>query len=275
MPIPYAVSTVCLRRYELPRALEVAHALGFDAVDLVGLRGLCEHVPIHAGAEEMRRVATEFSRTGMRAASINSDPGSFDGYDDPAQVMERIDFLLEFAGLAGAPLLVLPCGEKKDNRQGAPDRALMVEWLNRAAGLAYAAGIRLAVEAPYFGRPIDRVLGAARLFSELDPDIEIAFDVSHIEAAGDSVNEAWELLAPRVGIVHLRDAVPGDIRRVIGRGQVDFEGFSAAMSESGYTGDVVLELETRNSPFETKVAEIAAAVEYLAAREHRVDPSCA
>ena len=123
--------------------------------------------------------------------------------------------------------------------------------------------MRLAVEAPYFGRPVDTVARAIGLMNELDPDIELAFDVSHIEAADESVIDAWSALSPRAGIVHLRDAVSGDIRRVIGRGRVDFRGVFTALADTGYTGDIVLELETRDSPFASKEEEITAAVEYL------------
>jgi sugar phosphate isomerase/epimerase len=101
------------------------------------------------------------------------------------------------------------------------------------------------------------------LLDALDPTIELAFDVSHIEAADESVTGAWGLLAPRVGIVHFRDAVTGDIRRVIGAGRVDFAAVLTAMDTTGYAGDIVLELETRNSPFATTKQEVAAAIKHL------------
>lgn len=259
----YTLSTVSLRRYPFARALEVAEGLGFDSVDLVGLRGLCEHVPVNGSRDEMRGAARVFVSSGLRAASVNADPGSFDGFDDRDEVLRRADLLLGFAADTAAPLLVLPAGEKSPQRVSDPQISRMADALNQFAIRAQQRGVRLAVEAPYFGRPVDTVARAIGLMNELDPDIELAFDVSHIEAADESAIDSWRRLSARAGIVHLRDAVSGDIRRVIGRGRVDFSGVFAVLHATGYTGDIVLELETRDSPFESKEDEITAAVEYL------------
>ena len=264
--VPYTISSVCLRQYDLARALDVARTLGFESVDLVALRGLCEHVPVNGTANDMRRAAAVFRDSGLRGASVNADPGSFDGFDDPEEVLRRIDLLLDFASDAHVPLLVLPAGEKNEHREVDPQISRMARALNRVAARASGRGVRVAVEAPYFGRPIDRVALVMEFLEELDPSIELAFDVSHIEAAEESVTGAWDLLAQRVAIVHFRDAVPGDIRRVIGRGTVDFAGVFDSLAATGYFGDVVLELETRNSPFPSKEEEVVAATAYLDSR---------
>jgi len=39
-----------------------------------------------------------------------------------------------------------------------------------------------------------------------------------------------------------------------------------ALANTGYIGDIVLELETRDSPYSSKEEEITAAVDYLNAR---------
>ena len=262
---PFTVSTVCLRRYPFARSLEVARELGFDAVDLVGLRGLCEHVPPDGSREELRAVAAEFRRSGLRAASVNADPGSFDGADPVLEVRARVERLLEFCEAAGAPLLVLPCGEKTTGRTAEPRFDMMAEELNRAAETAASRGIRLAVEAPYFGRPIDTLDRTATLLELLAPEVQLAYDVSHVEAADESVVDGWHRFADRVAVVHLRDAVSGNVRRVIGAGRVDFAGFLTAVADSSFAGDVVLELETRDSPYASKEEEVLAAVDYLTA----------
>lgn len=216
--------------------------------------------------DEMRCAAQVFADSGFRSASVNADPGSFDGFDDIKDVMHRVDLLLEFAAETESPLLVLPAGEKSPRRVKDPQIARMADALNDVAIRAQERGVRLAVEAPYFGRPVDTVGRAIALMNQLDPDIELAFDVSHIEAADESVVDAWRLLAPRAGIVHLRDAVSGDIRRVVGQGRVDFKRLFTALANTGYIGDIVLELETRDSPYSSKEEEITAAVDYLNAR---------
>jgi sugar phosphate isomerase/epimerase len=261
--LPYTLSTVSLRSYPFARALEVAEGLGFHSVDLVGLRGLCEHVPVNGSRDDMRGAADVFLKSGLRAASVNADPGSFDGCDERDEVLRRVDLLLGFAADTEAPLLVLPSGEKSPHRVTDPQISQMADALNHVAIRAQHRGVRLAVEAPYFGRPVDTIARAIGLMNELDPDIELAFDVSHVEAADESVIDAWTRLSERVGIVHLRDAVSGNIRRVIGFGRIDFRSVFRVLDATAYTGDIVLELETRDSPFGRKEDEITAAVEYL------------
>lgn len=100
-PTRYAVSTVCLRRYDLGQALAAAEGLGFDTVDLVGLRGLCEHVPVNGSRSDMRAAADVFHASGLRSASVNADPGSFDGFDDYDDVMRRVGLLIDFAADTG------------------------------------------------------------------------------------------------------------------------------------------------------------------------------
>jgi sugar phosphate isomerase/epimerase len=257
------VSTVCLRQYDLAQALDVAAGLGFASVDFVGLRGLCEHAPVNGDDAQISRAARELIASGLRPVSINADPGSFDGADDADDVHRKIDRMLQLAVDVSAPILVLPAGEKSDERTADPQIARMADALNLVAVRGREAGVRIAVEAPYFGRPIDRIARAESLLQLLDPAVELAFDVSHIEGAGESVLDAWQLFSSRVAIVHLRDAVVGNIRRVIGAGQVDFAGFFAAMTATGFGGDIVLELETRDSPYASKEEEVTAAVAYL------------
>lgn len=259
----YAVSSVCFRSYDFATALDVAGRLGFSAVDLVGLRGLCEHVPVNGGASEYRAAAQSFRRSGLRGSSLNADPGSFDGQDDASEVMQRIDRLLGFAAEIGVPLLVLPCGEKTDVIHSDPQLSRMGDALNRVAEKARSAGVRVAVEAPYFGRPVHDLERTGRFLDALDPAIELAYDVSHVEAADESVVGGWERFGDRVGIIHLRDAVSGNIRRVIGAGRVDFATFLQRVRADGFRGDMVLELETRDSPYSTKEEEVMAAVGYL------------
>jgi sugar phosphate isomerase/epimerase len=262
---PFTLSTVCLRAHDFRTALGIATDLGFDSVDLVGLRGLCEHVPVNGTVAELRGAAQTFVESGLRGASVNADPGSFDGVDDADEVMRRISRLLVFLEETGVPLLVLPAGEKTEHAAARPDVRRMADALNTVSATARAAGIRVAVEAPYSGRPIDSLSRTADLLAELDPAVELAFDVSHVAGGGESVEGAWDALSGRIGIVHLRDAAPGDIRRVIGHGDVDFGALFRRMHETEYAGDVVLELETRHSPFATKQDEVNAAVAHLQA----------
>ena len=263
--VPFTLSSVCLRQQDLGSALSTTRRLGFASIDLVGLRGLCEHVPVNGTRADLRAAARTVLRSGLRASSVNADPGSFDGHDDPDEVRRRIDQLLGFVVDAGVPLLVLPCGEKTARPGDLPETARMAEEINRVAETASRRGVRVAIEAPYFGRPVNDLARTDALCAALDPAVGLAFDVSHIEAADESVVAAWDALRERVAIVHLRDAASGDIRRVIGAGRVDFGALFGRIDASAFDGDVVLELETRDGPYATKQDEVRAAVAHLTA----------
>ena len=179
-------------------------------------------------------------------------------------MLRRIDLLLDFASDAHAPLLVLPAGEKNEHRRSTPDLA-DGSRAEPCCSPRERRGVRVAVEAPYFGRPIDRVALVMEFLEELDPSIELAFDVSHIEAADESVTGAWDLPAQRVASsisgMRPRRHPPGHRQ-----GQSRLRGVFEALAATGYLGDLVLELETRDSPFASKEEEVVAATAYLDSR---------
>lgn len=252
----FALSTVALRRYPLVDALAEAAGLGFDVIDLAGLRGLCEHVPAEGSSAALRDVAETVMRSGLRVVSVNADPGSFDGQEDQRSVIDRVKRLIEFCAYSGVTKLVLPAGEKTKKDTTAPRLDELAEGINSAADIARDSDVELAVEAPYFGRPVNTLKRAGELASLIEPEVGIAFDVSHVAAAGESVTDGFIALADRVSVVHLRDAVLGDIRRPIGHGGIDFEALIRTAGEQSYEGDFVLELETRPGYFDSKNDEI-------------------
>ena len=61
-------------------------------------------------------------------------------------------------------------------------------------------------------------------------------DFSHVVASGDDEVDAVRRIDDRIGHVHLRDAVLGDINLSIGRGKVNFPAAIEALTTSGYQG---------------------------------------
>lgn len=84
--------------------------------------------------------------------------------------------------------------------------------------------------------------GVANLGVNFDPANMILYD------KGDPI-EALRRLMPRVRSIHIKDAVrtgtPGEwgAEAVVGEGQVDWHAFHRVLSESGYTGDLLVERE--------------------------------
>ena len=82
-------------------------------------------------------------------------------------------------------------------------------------------------------------------------------------ASGDDEVDAVRRIDGRIGHVHLRDAVLGDINRSIGRGEVNFPAAIEALITSGYQGHYSLELETHDIEDADRPAEAGRAGRYI------------
>lgn len=263
-PTQLSCSTICFRDYSLEQALFLVRAQGFKAVDLGALRGLCEHVPLFGTNEELRDAARIVKESGVRVLSVNADPGSFNEDIAPLQILDRIETLSVFCAEVGSPMLLLPCGAaERGDMPYEKQLELLAAGLNAAAVTAARYGVQVVVEAPHHFRLVNTLERTRDLLQLLDPSIPLVYDVSHIRAAGEDPAAAFSEFAPRVGHIHLRDAEAGDIRKVLGSGDIDFAGFYVASRRAGYSGEYVLELETHESPFATKEGEVSDALTRL------------
>ncbi|MBA8826284.1 sugar phosphate isomerase/epimerase [Saccharopolyspora lacisalsi] len=255
-------STISLRDLPLPRALERIAEAGFAEVDLGALPGVCEHVPVPLPPEEVESISRQVRASGLRVRTVNADIGPMDD-PDPAggALAEHLRGLVALAVSVGSPAIMLPCGDYRDRRPTTDSEIRAVaDTARRAADIVASEGLRLDVEAPHSMRLCHDTAGSHRLADELDgSSVGIVLDVSHVVASGGDSAEAARALADRVRHVHLRDAVPGDIHRSIGRGHVDFGGFVSALEAAGYTGHYSLELETDDVGDEQRPAEASRA----------------
>lgn len=270
----FSCSTVIFRQYELAHALGTIAGLGFGNVDLAALAGLCEHIPPRGTARQLAAAARTVRASGLTVTSINADPGSFNGHEPAGEVRSRIARLFDACAEVQSPRLVLTCGEPLDPTRTADQQIdAVARGLDDAVALAESSGVELVVEAPHFFRLVNDLNGTRALLDRLDQGIRQAWDVSHVRAAGEDPAELLAEFASRVSIVHLRDAVPGDIRRAIGFGDIDFAAVFGSARAMKFDGPFVLELETHENPYPTKEKETEAALQQLSlamsgAKEH-------
>ncbi|MEU4228145.1 sugar phosphate isomerase/epimerase [Nonomuraea sp. NPDC026600] len=261
---PLACSTITFRHYQLRKALDTIAELGFSQVDLGALAGLCEHVPPNGSVAALSEVATQVRASSLMVTSVNADPGSFNTAETRSTVLGAIHRLLDFCVEAGSPRLVLTCGAPEQPAVASDIQlGLVADGLNTALERAQELGIELVVEAPHYFRLVNTIPRAQALLAALSPAVRQAWDVSHVRASGADPAGLFPQFAHRVSIVHLRDALLADIRRPMGLGDVDFGGVFASVSASGFEGPFVLELETHDSPFESKEEEVRSALNQL------------
>lgn len=259
-----ACSTICFREYTLAEALGLIRKQGFDAIDLGALQGLCEHVPLFGTPEDLKDACRTVNESGLQVLSVNADPGSFNEDIPALEILDRIEALTVFCAEVRSPRLLLPCGAPE--REEIPYRQQLeavASGINAAAATATRYGVQIVVEAPHHYRLVNTLARVRDLLALLDPSVGVVYDVSHIRAAGEDPAAAYAEFASRVVHVHLRDAEPGDIRKVLGSGDVDFESFRIAAEQAGYSGRFVLELETHDSPFASKEEEVSDALHRL------------
>ncbi len=260
-------SSITFRNRALPDALAEITGLGFTGGDLGGLPGVCDHVPHPPGAHA-DRIANVAAAAGVHVWALNVDPGSLNDPDLPEETLVRraADLATLAARLTAA--IIVPCGAgaRTPFLDEERDLALLAQRLRLVSTVAAERGVRLLVEGLHHHRFCHSAERLRRLLDRVPADVAgLVYDVSHVVAGGiDEVALAREL-AGRVAHVHLRDAAPGDINLSIGRGRVDFAGVIDALTEHGYTGRYVLELETHDVAEHERSAAAAEARDAIAA----------
>ncbi|WP_460947602.1 sugar phosphate isomerase/epimerase family protein [Okibacterium endophyticum] len=252
----------------LDEALDTISELGFTAIDLGALPGVCDHVPYELDREAVGDVAAVVKASKLRVRSINADVGDLNVPLSAVGAAERsrhVDRLIELCVATGAHALVLPNGRSSHTPNDDLDADLhrVVGELTWIAERAARHSLELWVEAPHFFRLCFDLDRTRALLELLPPQIGVVCDVSHITASGATPREFLALAGQRTRHVHLRDAEPGHIHHSIGNGVVDFEDLVAALAEHRYTGALALELETRDVADDQRPAAAQAAGEYI------------
>lgn len=243
-------STISFRRLPLEAALRQIADLGFSAIDLGALPGVCDHVPYELTAAAVGEVASTLRGSGLAVRSINADIGDLNQPLDTEGRAARdrhLEQLLDLAVQIEAPAIVLPCGSQGHApiRELAADIRLVADELRHAARIAATRGVAIWVESQHSGRLCFNLERAGQLVDALlGSGVRSVLDVSHVVASGDDPLAWIDLLATEIAHVHIRDARRGDIHLSPGNGDVDFPAAIAALTAAGYGGDFSLELET-------------------------------
>ena len=260
-------STISFRRLPLPQALAEIKAQGFGETDLGSLPGVCDHVPIPLPADRVEALVEQILDSGVRVRLINADVADMDDPGlDGAEMQRRLRTLVDLAQAVGTSTIMLPCG-----RQGTEPRTELSHDIDTVARTLIAAddflqdaGLNLLVEAPHSRRLCANVERSVMLYDALgDAPVGAVLDFSHVVASGDDEVDAVRRLDGRIGHVHLRDAVLGDINLSIGRGKVNFPAAIDALTASGYQGHYSLELETHDIEDADRPAEAGRAGRYI------------
>ena len=260
-------STISFRRWSLPGALAEIKAQGFGETDLGSLPGVCDHVPIPLPADQVDGLAEQILDSGVAVRLINADVADMDDPDlDDAEMQRRLRTLVDLAKAVGTSTIMLPCGRQgtEPRTELSRDIATVARTLTAAADFVSAAGLILLVEAPHSRRLCATLERSEMLYEALgESPVGAVLDFSHVVASGDDELDAVRRFDGRIGHVHLRDAVLGDINLSIGRGKVNFPAAIDALITSGYHGHYSLELETHDIEDADRPTEAGRAGRYI------------
>jgi sugar phosphate isomerase/epimerase len=260
-------STISFRRWPLPGALAEIKAQGFGETDLGSLPGVCDHVPIPLPADRVDALAEQILDSGVAVRLINADVADMDDPDlDAAEIQRRLRTLVDLAQAVGTSTIMLPCGRQgtEPRTELSRDIATVARNLTAAADFVNAAGLSLLVEAPHSRRLCATVERSQMLYEALGQSpVGAVLDFSHVVASGDDEVDAVRRFDGRIGHVHLRDAVLGEINLSIGRGKVNFPAAIDALATSGYEGHYSLELEAHDIEDADRPTEAGRAGRYI------------
>ncbi len=151
------------------------------------------------------------------------------------------------------------------------------DFVDGIAALENSSGIAFAVENMYPWRATKRrgaeVYAPGRDPSE-EPYANTTIDLSHAAIARDDVVEMADRLGDRLRHVHLTDGTGSakDEHLVPGRGVTGADAFLRHLTTTGFTGEVVVEINTRRcSTREERETDLRESLEF--AREHLVVPA--
>jgi sugar phosphate isomerase/epimerase len=232
--------------WSLPEAVQGCLDAGLGAI------GVWREQLAEVGVEEGCRLVAE---SGLRVSSLCR--GGFFTTADPAeaQAAEAVnrEALEEAAALDAATLVLVPGGLPPGDRdlEGARDRAAGA--IERLVPHARALGVNLGIE------PMNPIYAADRgVISTLGQALDIAerFDAADVGVVVDTFHLWWEpgiaeqlqRAGERIVSYQICDWItplPADTllaRGMMGDGHIDFPAFTRAVAQTGYAGDVEVEI---------------------------------
>ena len=218
----------------------------------------------HFGTYERKDLARLLRGLGIQVISVNpsfADINLVSTNPEIREISERqLAAEIELAADLGAGYVVVIPG-RRHALAPAPDaaaRAVLDEGLSRLLDRATAVGVTIALEnSPYgyLGSAAD-LLGVVRDFDH--PRLRVTYDVANALAQEDPVVGVARL-GEYLGLAHISDTWHARWAHTsVGRGEVDFAGFAAALAAAGFAGPTVYELVDGEDPAPRLAADFAA-----------------
>lgn len=228
-------STTACPKSELPEALEICKAAGFDKIEL--FRTWTESSPLHDNTSvpmvRDRLDAAGVTLTGLNIRNITGRKADSDernlGYN-----MRQVTWDMHLAHA-----LRLSTANTKGGQR--TDEALedLIEGINTALERFEDFTLNLGNHA---GNRLEGLEDFNAVMPNVNERAKILLDTGHLLTAGEDILPFAETFANRIGLVHLRDQ-KGDTPVPFGEGDLPFKELITILKGAGYDGTLVIELE--------------------------------
>lgn len=246
---PLAFSTLGCPDWTFEHAAEQAAQNGYAALEVRLLDG--QIVPSDLSPQRQKDIAATLERTGVSIIALGlSTRFSTPDVDERAANLTQLRRYIELAESMGVPMVRTFGG----NIESGSSLDQAIDWvaqsLAAAAPFAEQHGVTVLLEThDAFCRGAE----VARALQQVDsPAIAAVWDVHHPFRMGESIEDTWRLIGPRVRHVHIKDAKlrpDGSWQLVLlGQGEVPCRDVLRLLAREGYQGYICAEWEKKWHP---------------------------
>ena len=251
----FGYSTNAFVNYSLFDAVDMIAELGFGGVEIMADR---PHLyPQDWGHEGLIRLKDLIRQKGLRVTNLNSftlfavGDTYLPSWIEP--VRERRDIrirhtldCLKLASFLGCDNISVPPGGPLHGIARQEALSLFYEGLDLVVPLAQELRVKVLVEP----EP-DLLMENTQQFKEFIREVRssfvgLNFDIGHFFCAGEEPGEAFQELLPWIGHVHIEDIAENRRHHhlIPGLGAIDFQSVLTTILQTGFQGDISLELYT-------------------------------
>ncbi|MDE5896819.1 MAG: sugar phosphate isomerase/epimerase [Clostridia bacterium] len=276
------IITDCMKRENLDAALEEAHRLNVDGVQIFAVGG--EFSPETLTQDRKAHYKALLREKGLQVSALCADFGGygFEREEDNAARIAKTKAIVDLAAEFGADAVTTHIGVIPADKS-VPRYGVMLRALTECGLYAKERGVTLAIET---GPERAAVLKA--FLEDTKGGVGVNFDPANFTmVTGQDAVEAVHILKDYIVHTHVKDgrkldpnqtpeqvyhafaaggvealnACKGFVELPIGEGDVDWKNYLSALKEIGYDGFLTIEREAGDDPLE----DIRGAVSYIRA----------
>jgi sugar phosphate isomerase/epimerase len=240
-----AVSTLACNGWSLEKSLDISRKNRIDALEI--RMGMHPWSQLDLTDEEYSEIGKKIGEAGLCVSDLGTSVVIKDDNEDALKELERCAQIAQILGCKGLRIMLGEFHVHKDE-PSAVDYPGIVQWMKKADLLMSRYETEIWIET-------HNEFATGRSLNSLMHDCDIKncrliWDIMHPLESGETIEETYSLMKPRLGHVHIKDGKPWPDRSLasfrytrIGEGTIDIAGIVRMLQKDGYRGYYSLEWE--------------------------------